>query len=78
MQTDLPYVEIPDSEPGSEPDPHWLELRAGNQGLLPELYMPPAMGGEHAGWTRAAAWLLISIFLTATFCGVCLTYGPGS
>jgi hypothetical protein len=33
------------------------------------------MAGPHQPWTRTAAWLLIGIFLTATVCGVCLTYG---
>ncbi|HUR50856.1 MAG TPA: hypothetical protein VMZ11_01915 [Mycobacteriales bacterium] len=72
---ELPYEDVPDPEPDSEPDPHWLELRKASQGRLPESYMPPAMGGHHAGWTRAASLLLIGIFLGATVCGVCLTYG---
>lgn len=70
------YAEVPDVKPGSEPDPHWLELREANWGL-PEAYMPPAMGGDHSGWMRIAAWVLIAIFLTATTGGICLTYGPG-
>lgn len=71
---ELPYAHVPDVEPGSEPDPHWLELRR-TELRLPEAYLPPAMGGEHARWTRAAAVLLVAMFLAATTCGVCLTYG---
>jgi hypothetical protein len=33
------------------------------------------MAGPHQGWTRAAAVLLVAVFLGATVCGVCLTYG---
>ncbi|GAC1610608.1 MAG: hypothetical protein NVS3B26_18300 [Mycobacteriales bacterium] len=74
--TPVPYSAVPEAEPGSEPDPHWLELRQCNWGL-PEAYMPPAMGGDHARWMRFSAWLLIAIFLTATTGGICLTYGVG-
>lgn len=69
-----PYEHVPDVDPGAEPDEHWRELR--QQGWkLPEAYMPPAMSGPHRGWTRAAAVLLIAIFLGATISGICLTYG---
>ena len=37
--------------------------------------MPPAMAGPHRTWTRTAACVLIAVFLGATLCGVCLTYG---
>ena len=76
MDPRSPYAEVPDVAPDSSPDPHWLELRRESWGL-PESYMPPAMGGDHAGWMRIAAWVLIAIFLTATTGGICLTYGPG-
>ena len=76
MTLPAPYADVPDVVAGSEPDPHWLELRERGWGL-PEAYMPPAMGGDHAGWMRIAAWVLIAIFLTATTGGICLTYGPG-
>jgi hypothetical protein len=37
--------------------------------------MPPAMAGPHRRWSVLASWLLIAVFLGATVCGVCLTYG---
>jgi len=38
-------------------------------------YMPPAMAGPHGRATRVTALVLIAVFLGATVCGVCLTYG---
>lgn len=70
-----PYGHVPDPEPGSEPDPHWLELRDAQRSKLPESYLPAVMPGPKAGWLRAAALLLIAIFVGATIAGVCLTYG---
>jgi hypothetical protein len=72
-----PYSHVPDAEPDSEPDPHWLELRR-TPWRLPEAYMPPVMAGPKPRWARAAAWVLVALFLTATTCGVCLTYGPNA
>jgi hypothetical protein len=69
-----PYEHVPDVAPDAEPDEHWLELRPSDW-KLPVAYLPPAMPGPHASWTRRAAWLLILIFLGATVSGVCLTYG---
>ena len=71
-----PYAHVPDPEPGSEPDEHFLELRQ-TPWRLPEAYMPAPMPGPKPAWTRPAALLLIALFLTATTCGICLTYGPG-
>jgi len=70
----LPYDHVPDAAPDAEPDPHWLELRPDGW-KLPVSYLPPAMAGPHQGWTRAAALVLVAVFLGATVCGVCLTYG---
>ena len=69
-----PYDHVPDAAPDSVPDEHWRELRP-DDWRLPEAYLPPAMAGPHASWTRTAAWVLIGVFLSATLCGVCLTYG---
>lgn len=71
----MAYAEVPDVAPDAAIDPHWQELRQSAWGL-PEAYMPPAMSGDHPAWMRLAAWLLITIFLTATTGGICLTYGP--
>ncbi|MCU1590508.1 MAG: hypothetical protein JWP11_1764 [Frankiales bacterium] len=73
----MDYSDVPDVEPDATVDPHWAELRQAGWGL-PEAYMPPAMGGSHAGWVRLPSWLLIAIFVTATAAGICLTYGPGA
>jgi hypothetical protein len=68
-----PYDHVPDVEPDAVPDEHWQELRP-DAWKLPDAYMP-AMSGPHQAWTRAAALVLIAVFLGATMCGVCLTYG---
>ena len=70
----MPYDDVPDVAPDAELDPHWLELKP-DSWKLPESYMPPAMAGPHQTWTRTAACVLIAVFLGATVCGVCLTYG---
>lgn len=69
-----PYEHVPDADPDAQPDEHWLELRPSGW-KLPDAYMPPAMPGPHATWTRSAALVLIAVFLGATVAGVCLTYG---
>lgn len=74
METPLPYEHVPDADPDSEPDEHWLELRGPGSGL-PDSYLPPAMAGEHAAWVRWAAIGVIGVFLIATATGICLTYG---
>jgi hypothetical protein len=71
---DFLAARVPDPDPTAVIDPHWLQLRG--DGLLPALYMPPTMKGSHPVWLRAIAACLVSIFLLATFLGVCLTYGP--
>ena len=57
-----------------EPDPHYLELLRGSK--LPQSYLPSAMPGPQKPWVRVSALVVIATFLLATFCGVCLTYGP--
>ena len=69
-----PYAHVPPADDTASVDTAWLDSRADS--LLPPAYMPPAMGGVHPGWMRIAAWVLITVFLTATTGGVCLTYGP--
>lgn len=59
----------------TEPDPHYLELLRSSK--LPQAYLPAAMAGQKKPWVRAAASMIIGIFLLATVLGVCLTYGPG-
>jgi hypothetical protein len=62
---------------GDDPqvDPHYLELLRGSK--LPQAYLPPAMAGPQRPWVRVAATIVIGVFLLATVCGVCLTYGVG-
>ena len=69
------YSAVPDVPADAVIDPHWQELRT--ETPLPAIYLPSAMGGAHKSWIRASVWLLVSIFVTATTLGVCLTYGPG-
>lgn len=72
------YSGVPDVPAHAEPDQHFAELRGGWS--LPMAYLPPAMSGSglRPGWMKIAAWGLITLFLTATTGGICLTYGPGS
>lgn len=73
------WSQVPDVEADAEVDPHWQELRG--DWSLPLAYLPPAMSGVgrlRPPWMRVSAWVLITVFLTATTGGVCLTYGPGS
>lgn len=72
---DLAFADVPAAGRDAEPDPHWQQLQG--DPLLPVAYMPPAMGGEHPAWMRLSVWMLISVFVTATSLGVCLTYWPG-
>ncbi len=62
-----------DQEP--QVDPHYLALLHGSR--LPSAYLPPAMHGPQKTWVRASAAVVISAFVGATTCGVCLTYGLG-
>lgn len=77
MRSTRDYADVPAVQSDAEVDPHWLELR-GEDHLLPASYLPPAMAGTHPGWMRIAVWVLITVFITATMLGVCLTYGPGN
>jgi hypothetical protein len=69
------FCDVPDAGPDVPLDPHWLDLRGG---VLPAVYMPPAMAGTapRSPWLRAVAVALAAMFLVATAAGVCLTYGP--
>lgn len=46
-----------------------------HRGSLPAIYLPDAAPGPHPGWMSWVVWLLISVFLTATMLGFCLTDG---
>jgi hypothetical protein len=69
-----PYASVPDPDADAVVDPHWLSLRGDS--LLPSVYLPPAMAGEHAAWLRIMAVVLVGVFVAATAAGICLTYGP--
>lgn len=45
--------------------------------LLPDWYMPAAVGGSRllSGWRRRVVFLVIAAFLTITAYGLCNTYG---
>jgi hypothetical protein len=70
------FEDVPAAGDDAEPDPHFAELR-GTQ-LLPLAYMPPTMAGRRGVSMRLVSTILIGVFALATFCGVCLTYGPGN
>lgn len=71
------YDAVPAVPADSEVDPHWAELTAGRTTMLPLAYLPSAMPGQQSGWRRAAAVVVITMLVSATAGGVCLTYGPG-
>lgn len=71
------YDEVPAVPADAELDPHWQELVAGRTSPLPVAYLPSAMAGQQTGWRRVAAVVLITLLVSATAGGVCLTYGPG-
>jgi len=73
---DIAFADVQQPHPGAVVDPNWLRLRGDS--LLPTLYMPPTMAGQHPTWMRAMASVLIGVFLLATALGLCLTYGPPS
>ena len=75
MTDETPFEDVPAAPDDAVVDEHWQELRG--KPLLPDSYMPPAMGGPHGRSLRGIALLLIGVFAFATVCGVCLTYGPG-
>jgi hypothetical protein len=70
----LDFADVPEVDPSAVVDPHWLELRGDS--LLPSLYMPPTMPGQHSSLMRFVASGLIAVFMLATTLGICLTYGP--
>ena len=73
--SDVRFEDVPAAQADAEIDPHWRKLHRAQ--LLPVAYMPPTMGGRHGYSMRFVALVLIAVFGLATFCGVCLTYGPG-
>jgi hypothetical protein len=74
--SDTRFEDVPAATGDAELDPHFSELRTSQ--LLPTSYMPPTMAGPHGRSMRGVALLLVAVFALATFCGVCLTYGPGN
>jgi len=68
------YADVPDVRPDAAPDQHWL--RPDQVSQLSAAYLPPSMPGPQPRWRKAAAWVLITMFATATTGGICLTYGP--
>lgn len=68
------FADVPEVDPAAVVDPFWLELQGDS--LLPALYMPPTMTGQHSPFMRVLASVLIAVFLLATILGICLTYGP--
>lgn len=75
MSDDTRFEDVPAAPEDAVVDEHWQELRRG--GPLPTAYMPPAMAGPRRPSLRVVAGVLVGVFMLATFCGVCLTYGPG-
>lgn len=68
------YDDVPAVPADAEPDPHWAESRTLSG--LPGAYMPPAMRGEQPRWRKVSAVVIITMLVSATAGGVCLTYGP--
>lgn len=68
------YAEVPDVEPDAAPDALWRSPRGVSQ--LSAAYLPPSMPGPQTRWRKGAAWVLITMLITVTGGGICLTYGP--
>ncbi len=72
---DSDFSQVPDVPAGAEVDQHWRDL-LGGVSEVPTAYLPLTMGGVRPRWMRTSAGVLVGAFLSATTCGVCLTYGP--
>lgn len=70
------YDDVPAAPADAELDPYWQQLVGERISLLPTAYLPSAMAGQQSGWRRGAALVLITLLVSATAGGVCLTYGP--
>jgi hypothetical protein len=68
------YDEVPAAADDAEPDPHWAELLLPT--AVPASYLPPSMSGPQPRWRRVSALVLLTLLVTVTAGGVCLTYGP--
>lgn len=71
------YEDVPAVLRDAELDPNWQQYAPHRLDQVPTSYLPAAMHGEQPGWRKAAAVVLITMFVTATTGGICLTYGPG-
>lgn len=71
------YDDVPAVLRDAELDPNWQQYAPDRPDQVPTSYLPAAMPGEQPTWRKAAAVVLITMFVTATTGGICLTYGPG-
>lgn len=69
------YDDVPAAADDATPDEHWAALLRPTS-AVPTAYLPAIMGGQQTGWRRVSAWVLLTMLVTVTAGGVCLTYGP--
>jgi hypothetical protein len=67
----------PDTEVGADAVCLWEVTGTRARSLLPDWYMPAAVGGARLlhGWRRRVVFVVIAAFLTITAYGLCNTYG---
>lgn len=67
----------PDTVIDDEAESFWAVSETQHGGLLPEWYMPSAMGASRLprGWRRRVVMLIIISFLAIAASGLCSTYG---
>ena len=69
------YDEVPAVAPDAVPDEHVAELLT-RTSKVPTSYLPAVMPGPQAPWRRWSAVVLLTLLVTVTAGGICLTYGP--
>jgi hypothetical protein len=69
------YDEVPEVPADAEPDEHVAALLS-RTSSVPASYLPAVMGGPQPRWRRWAAVVLLTMLVTVTSAGICLTYGP--
>jgi hypothetical protein len=69
------YDDVPAVPADAVPDEHVAALLS-SPTAVPAAYLPAAMSGPVAPWRRWAAVVLLTLLVTVTAGGICLTYGP--
>ena len=76
--TALALAADPDMVVDEDAPSFWAICATQTGSLLPEWYMPSAVGGtrQASGWRRRVVLVIIISFLAIAASGLCSTYGP--